>query len=69
MRYEKLIEVIQEEGYALAHFAHRCGIEEDYFVEMLHSDGDFTPEEYWAISLALGIVNRAEAQDELFFCG
>lgn len=69
MRYEKLVRAIQEEGYSLEHFAHKCGIDEDYFVAMLGSDDDFEPEEFWDIAAVLGIGNNVEAQDELFFCG
>ena len=69
MRYEKLTQAIYEEGYSLSHFAEVCGIEEDYFVEMLGSDEDFTPDEFWSIAIGLGITSSAEAQDELFFCG
>ena len=69
MRYEKLVRAIQEEGYSLEHFAQKCGIDEDYFLEMLGSDENLDPEEYEAIALELGIAGSVEAQDELFFCG
>lgn len=69
MRYEKLVRAIQGEGYSLEHFAQKCGIDEDYFVEMLGSDEDFESDEYWAIAQGLGIAYSVEAQDELFFCG
>lgn len=67
MRYNKLREVITEEGYSSEAFARCCGIEPGYFVRVLGSGDDFAPEEYWAMALRLGIAGSAEAQDELFF--
>ena len=69
MRYAKLVDAILADGYSLGHFAEVCGIEEDYFTQMLGTDEDFTPDEFWAIAMGLGIAGSAEAQDALFFCG
>lgn len=68
MKYNKLRHVISEEySGGEREFARRCGIGEGYFIQMLDEGLEFTGEELWLMALELGIANRPEAQEELFF--